>query len=78
MGQAPEGDDMTEEADWMALANRMRISAIPDDLRRAIEQETVERSREAVNQCRGAVHSPSGSAPERCAYPEDHDGECEP
>jgi hypothetical protein len=30
------------------------------------------------NQCTGAVHSLSGSAPERCAYPAGHEGKCEP
>lgn len=30
------------------------------------------------NQCAGAVHSPAGSAPERCALPEGHEGKCEP
>jgi hypothetical protein len=32
----------------------------------------------AVNQCMTAIYDHSGSAPERCALPEAHEGECEP
>jgi hypothetical protein len=47
----------------------------PDEIEYA---RTMQEPREPVEQCPMPVHSGYGSAPERCAFPSGHEGECEP